>query len=85
MVVRRKKDLVELVDMIHAVRQEIPVVSAATDNFLLTAEMIARSALLREESRGTHYREDFPESNPDLAKPSLIRRGTGGEMEASLG
>jgi len=85
MVVRRKKNLVELLDMIHAVRQEIPIVSAATDNFLLTAEMIARSALLREESRGTHYREDFPESNPDLAKPSLIRRGTGGEMEASLG
>ncbi len=31
------------------------------DNLMLTAEAIALSALYREESRGTHYREDFPE------------------------
>ena len=30
-------------------------------NILLVAEMITRSALLRKESRGGHYREDFPE------------------------
>ena len=28
------------------------------DNMLVTAEAVARSALLREESRGPHYRED---------------------------
>ncbi len=33
------------------------------DNLLLTSEAIALSALYREESRGTHYREDFPERN----------------------
>jgi succinate dehydrogenase/fumarate reductase flavoprotein subunit len=32
-----------------------------TDNLLLTAELMARAALAREESRGSHYREDFPE------------------------
>jgi succinate dehydrogenase / fumarate reductase flavoprotein subunit len=31
------------------------------DNLLLTAEAITLAALYREESRGTHYREDFPE------------------------
>ncbi len=31
------------------------------DNLLLTSETIALSALYRQESRGTHYREDFPD------------------------
>lgn len=30
-------------------------------NITLVAELIVRSALYRQESRGTHYREDFPE------------------------
>ena len=32
-------------------------------NLLLTSELIARSALLREDSRGAHYRDDFPETD----------------------
>ncbi|MBM3876707.1 MAG: FAD-binding protein [Verrucomicrobia bacterium] len=32
-------------------------------NLLTASELIARSALLREESRGAHYRSDFPQSN----------------------
>jgi succinate dehydrogenase/fumarate reductase flavoprotein subunit len=32
-------------------------------NLLLASELIARSALLREDSRGAHYRGDFPETN----------------------
>ena len=31
-----------------------------TRNMLLNAEMKLRAGLAREESRGTHYREDFP-------------------------
>lgn len=32
-------------------------------NLALTGEMVARSALLREESRGQHRREDYPETD----------------------
>jgi succinate dehydrogenase / fumarate reductase flavoprotein subunit/fumarate reductase flavoprotein subunit len=32
-------------------------------NMLLGSELIARSALLRQDSRGAHYREDFPDTN----------------------
>jgi succinate dehydrogenase/fumarate reductase flavoprotein subunit len=32
-------------------------------NLLAASELIARSALMREESRGAHYREDFPSSD----------------------
>ena len=33
------------------------------NNLLLVGEMIAKTALMRRESRGTHYREDFPEQD----------------------
>lgn len=33
------------------------------DNILLTARLMAESALYREESRGSHYRSDFPEEH----------------------
>jgi len=40
------------------------------------ALLMARSALAREESRGSHYRADFPYRNDeDLAKHSLISKG----------
>ena len=36
------------------------------------ALLIARSALAREESRGAHFRVDFPDKRPECAKPSII-------------
>jgi L-aspartate oxidase len=39
-----------------------------TGNPVLVAEMIAASALRREESRGAHVRSDHPDENPDLAR-----------------
>jgi succinate dehydrogenase / fumarate reductase flavoprotein subunit len=41
-------------------------------NMLLVSECIAKAALMREESRGGHTRDDFPEMSPDWRKVNLV-------------
>lgn len=44
-------------------------------------ELIAASALAREESRGHHWRTDFPAMRPEWEKHTIVRRaGTGYEV-----
>ena len=51
-------------------------------NLLTASELIARSALAREDSRGAHYREDFPKPNDAnwLKNIYLARNGAGIKM-----
>jgi succinate dehydrogenase / fumarate reductase flavoprotein subunit len=41
-------------------------------NMLLVSECVARAALEREESRGGHSRDDFPEMSPEWRKVNVI-------------
>ena len=43
-------------------------------NLLLLSRAVTASALAREESRGGHYRLDYPDTNPAMAKPITIVR-----------
>ncbi|MDQ6631322.1 MAG: FAD-binding protein [Verrucomicrobiota bacterium] len=43
-------------------------------NLLTASELIAHSAFLREESRGAHYREDFPEADDNWLKNIYLTR-----------
>ena len=47
-----------------------PAWNAALDlmNLCVNGEMVARSALFRTESRGAHFRDDYPDSHPEWLK-----------------
>ena len=44
------------------------------ENALLVGEMIVKSALMREESRGAHFRKDFPHTNDQKWKGNIFLR-----------
>jgi succinate dehydrogenase / fumarate reductase flavoprotein subunit len=51
-------------------------------NMLTVSEAIARAALERRESRGAHFREDFPAQDPGFASVNIVvRKGADGTME----
>ena len=53
-------------------------------NLLMVAEAVARSAILRRESRGAHFREDYLQKDAEQGKVNtIIRRGPDGEMQVN--
>ncbi|MBV9278347.1 MAG: FAD-binding protein, partial [Candidatus Eremiobacteraeota bacterium] len=70
-VTRDARDLEAGLDAIAQL--EHSAVETRTRNLLTIARLIASAALARKESRGSHYRSDFPAADPTLAKRSFIR------------
>jgi succinate dehydrogenase/fumarate reductase flavoprotein subunit len=79
-IVRRAEGLQEVLAFISG---QAPA-SYAERNALLVGQILALAALTRNESRGTHYREDFPHTDP-AAKRIVIRRGSDGEPAVTFG
>jgi succinate dehydrogenase / fumarate reductase flavoprotein subunit len=51
-------------------------------NLLVVSEAVTRAALDRRESRGGHFRDDYPDKDPAAAKFNIvIRQGSDGEMQ----
>jgi len=77
-IIRTKSELADAISKIEDIRKRIENVSVAgdrlfnpgfhlsfdLDNMLLVAESTAKSAIVREESRGGHTRDDFPKMDP---------------------
>ncbi len=50
-------------------------------NMLMVSEAIARAAILRKESRGAQFRDDYPDKDQEWGKyNNVVRQGSGGEM-----
>lgn len=79
-IIRSGDEMEEAIEKIRDIRKKASVIEVTGDrrynpawhlaldlgNMLLVSESIARSALARQESRGGHTRNDFPEMNPQL-------------------
>jgi succinate dehydrogenase/fumarate reductase flavoprotein subunit len=70
-----------LVDLRRGIRYGVPPTGdyLETANLLAVAELIMMSALKRQESRGAHYRKDYPNKDDvRFKKHSWVR---GGQVE----
>ena len=53
-------------------------------NLLTVSECITVSALERKESRGGHFREDYPEKAAEFGTVNvMVRQGSGGQVQVS--
>ncbi len=67
-IIRSKESLTEAADILAAWQKSLPQPtdrpSYELNNLVLSGRLMAEAALLREESRGAHFRSDFPHSLP---------------------
>ena len=54
-------------------------------NLLAVSEAVARSAIERKESRGGHFREDYPDKGAEFSTINMmVRQGAGGALVAGI-
>ena len=97
-IVRREDEIRRALDGLKALRDRAARVSVTGNreynpgwhtaldlpNLLTVSEAIARSALERKESRGGHFRDDYPDKDPEFGRFNIVvRRGQGGEMQVT--
>ncbi len=67
-IIRDKESLIQAADILAAWQKSLPHSadrpSYELSNLILSGQLITEAALLREESRGAHFRSDFPHSSP---------------------
>ena len=81
--VRNAANLRQAYDEITGLAASLPDLAVASwqdlmaaleaENLVFVARMVARAAVEREESRGAHFREEFPEERADWAKHIIVR------------
>ena len=89
-IIRREKELKIAIQDILSIKDKmihmtVPEVSGYNqhlqdalelENMILVAELVTRSAIIREESRGAHYRADYPNKR-DIWKKSIVQNING--------
>ncbi|WP_411817565.1 L-aspartate oxidase [Hyphococcus sp. DH-69] len=62
--VRSEESLTKVLDVIHSLNGH-EAMTSGLKSALVTAELIAQGALMREESRGGHFRSDYPDTEDE--------------------
>jgi succinate dehydrogenase/fumarate reductase flavoprotein subunit len=70
-VVRDGEGLLAALDELERLALALPAPAGETRNLLEVARLVAAAALLREESRGAHWRSDHPAADPAAARRSV--------------
>ena len=91
---KRADRMNEALDKVLALKAQVPTLAASdphhlaachvAESMVLGAEMFYRASLAREESRGWHLREDFPQRDDARFLKWIELRDEGGEMAISL-
>jgi len=76
-IVRSADGLRTCLTTLDDIERRLPEGATEEANLVETARLIARAALLREESRGGHYRTDFPRSRRSWQHRHVLWRGDG--------
>jgi L-aspartate oxidase len=69
--VRNELGLREALARIADLQAAFPTASNELRNLLVVGRLVAQAALERRESRGSHYRSDFPKTDEQFAKRSF--------------
>lgn len=91
LLVRTKESLLHFLEQVHNTRKEMDrhlgiqdsndlITTLELNNLLQIGEIIAKVALMRTESRGSHYREDYPTRDDSNWLKSIRVKKIKGEM-----
>ncbi|MEM9617279.1 MAG: L-aspartate oxidase [Pseudomonadota bacterium] len=78
--IRSEESLHMTLNVIHDLNND-PAMTSGLKSALVTAELIAQGALMREESRGGHYRSDFPDADEEAFHTEICATGVYEEDE----
>ncbi len=78
-IIRSREALMEAAGILAAWQKSLPQPvdrpSCELSNLVLTGRLVTEAAILREESRGAHFRSDFPKSQSSWRHHTIFKKG----------